>query len=190
MSKSLSSIVSSIVTEDQKIDYDSNVTGVTMDSKHVQEGNIFVAVKGINQDGHDFIEQAIESGASAIVTNGRDFGRLSVPQIKVANPRRAASIIAAEYYEYPADDMVVIGITGTNGKTTTASLTKSILDDAGHKTAQIGTLGLIADGIDHMETLTTPDAISIQQIFAELKNSDFTHVNGGIITCFGPIQGS
>jgi len=176
MNKSLSSIVSSIVTEGQKIDYDSNVTGVTMNSKHVQEGNIFVAVKGINQDGHDFIEQAIDSGASAIVTNGRDFGRLSVPQIKVANPLRAASIIAAEYYEHPSDDLVVIGITGTNGKTTTASLTKSILDDAGHKTAQIGTLGLIADGIDYMETLTTPDAISIQKIFAELKNSDFTHV--------------
>ncbi len=65
MSKCLSSIVSSIVSEGQKIDHDSNVTGVTMNSKDVKEGNIFVAIKGINQDGHDFIGQAIESGASA-----------------------------------------------------------------------------------------------------------------------------
>jgi UDP-N-acetylmuramoyl-L-alanyl-D-glutamate--2,6-diaminopimelate ligase len=176
MSKCLSSIVSSIVSEGQKIDHDSNVTGVTMNSKDVKEGNIFVAIKGIDQDGHDFIGQAIESGASAIITNGRDMGKLSVPQIKVANPRRAASIIAAEFYEHPSSDLIVIGITGTNGKTTTASLTKSILDHAGHKTAQIGTLGLIADGIDHMETLTTPDAISIQRIFAELKTEGFTHI--------------
>ncbi len=176
MSKCLSSIVSSIVSEGQKIDYDSNVTGVTMNSKDVKEGNIFVAIKGIDQDGHDFIGQAIESGASAIITNGRDMGKLSVPQIKVANPRRAASIIAAEFYEHPSSDLIVIGITGTNGKTTTASLTKSILDHAGHKTAQIGTLGLIADGIDHMETLTTPDAISIQRICAELKTEGFTHI--------------
>ena len=176
MSKCLSSIVSSIVSEGQNIDQDSNVTGVTMNSKDVKEGNIFVAIKGIDQDGHDFIGQAIESGASAIITNGRDMGKLSVPQIKVANPRRAASIIAAEFYEHPSSDLIVIGITGTNGKTTTASLTKSILDHAGHKTAQIGTLGLIADGIDHMETLTTPDAISIQRIFAELKTEGFTHI--------------
>tara|TARA_B100000959_G_C14988281_1_gene626589 strand:- start:1331 stop:2782 length:1452 start_codon:yes stop_codon:yes gene_type:complete len=176
MSKCLSSIVSSIVSEGQKIDHDSNVTGVTMNSKDVKEGNIFVAIKGIDQDGHDFIGQAIESGASAIITNGRDMGKLSVPQIKVANPRRAASIIAAEFYEHPSSDLIVIGITGTNGKTTTASLTKSILDHAGHKTAQIGTLGLIADGIDHMETLTTPDAISIQRICAELKTEGFTHI--------------
>lgn len=176
MSKCLSSIVSSIVSEGQKIDHDSNVTGVTMNSKDVKEGNIFVAIKGIDQDGHDFIGQAIESGASAIITNGRDMGKLSVPQIKVANPRRAASIIAAEFYEHPSSDLIVIGITGTNGKTTTASLTKSILDHAGHKTAQIGTLGLIADGIDHIETLTTPDAISIQRIFAELKTEGFTHI--------------
>jgi len=176
MSKCLSSIVSSIVSEGQNIDQDSNVTGVTMNSKDVKEGNIFVAIKGIDQDGHDFIGQAIESGASAIITNGRDMGKLSVPQIKVANPRRAASIIAAEFYEHPSSDLIVIGITGTNGKTTTASLTKSILDHAGHKTAQIGTLGLIADGIDHMETLTTPDAISIQRICAELKTEGFTHI--------------
>ena len=64
---------------------------------------------------------------------------------------------------------MVIGITGTNGKTTSAALTKAILDSAGHKTAQIGTLGLIADGIDHEKTMTTPDAISIQKILHNLK---------------------
>ena len=90
--------------------------------------------------------------------------------------RKALSAIAAEYYGRPSNDLVVIGITGTNGKTTTAALTKAILDNAGHKTAQIGTLGLIADGIDHEKTMTTPDAISIQKILHHLREKNFTHV--------------
>ena len=176
MKKSLLGIISNIVPENQKINMDRNVTGVTMDSTKVQKGHIFVAVKGANEDGHNFIDQAIDSGATAIITNGRDLGTLPVPQIKVANPRRAASIIASEFYGHPSDGLVVIGITGTNGKTTTASLINSVLNHAGHKTAQIGTLGLIADGMENERTLTTPDAISLQRILYNIKKKGFTHV--------------
>ena len=176
MKKSLNSIIKSIGVENQNILHDIDITGVSMNSKLIDEGNIFVAIKGLSSDGHDFIEQAINSGASAIVTNGCDLGPLSVPQIEVDDTRKALSAIAAEYYGRPSNDLVVIGITGTNGKTTTAALTKAILDSAGHKTAQIGTLGLIADGIDHEKTMTTPDAISIQKILHYLKEKNFTHV--------------
>ena len=176
MKKSLNSIINNIGVENQDILYDVDITGVSMNSKSIDEGNIFVAIKGLSSDGHDFIDQAINSGASAIVTNGCDLGPLSVPQIEVDDTRKALSAIAAEYYGRPSNDLVVIGITGTNGKTTTAALTKAILDSAGHKTAQIGTLGLIADGIDHEKTMTTPDAISIQKILHHLREKNFTHV--------------
>ena len=176
MKKSLNSIINNIGIENQNILHDIDITGVSMNSKLIDEGNIFVAIKGLSSDGHDFIDQAINSGASAIVTNGCDLGPLSVPQIEVDDTRKALSAIAAEYYGRPSNDLVVIGITGTNGKTTTAALTKAILDNAGHKTAQIGTLGLIADGIDHEKTMTTPDAISIQKILHHLREKNFTHV--------------
>jgi len=176
MKRSLNSIINNIGIEDQNILNDVDITGVSMNSKLISEGNIFVAIKGLSSDGHDFIDQAINSGASAIVTNGCDLGPLSVPQIEVDDTRKALSAIAAEYYGRPSNDLVVIGITGTNGKTTTAALTKAILDNAGHKTAQIGTLGLIADGIDHEKTMTTPDAISIQKILHHLREKNFTHV--------------
>ena len=176
MKKSLNSIINNIGVENQDILHDVDITGVSMNSKSIDEGNIFVAIKGLSSDGHDFIDQAINSGASAIVTNGCDLGPISVPQVKVDDTRKALSAIAAEYYGRPSNDLVVIGITGTNGKTTTAALTKAILDNAGHKTAQIGTLGLIADGIDHENTMTTPDAISIQKILHHLREKNFTHV--------------
>ena len=174
MKKSLNNIIKKIGIENQNISHDIDITGVSMNSKLIDEGNIFVAIKGLSSDGHDFIDQAINSGASAIVTNGRDLGPLSVPHIKVNDTRKALSKIASEYYGRPSDDLVVIGITGTNGKTTTATITKAILNNAGHKTAQIGTLGIIAEGIDHEKTMTTPYAISIQKIFHKLKMKNFT----------------
>ena len=103
-------------------------------------------------------------------------GALEVPQIKVSNPRRVASLIAAEFYEHPSQDLQITGITGTNGKTTTAFLLASILSHAGKKTAKIGTLGLIADGFEQIKSLTTPDAISIQRIFSDLNYMGFSHV--------------
>ena len=175
MTKSLQEIVHALVSSSQEIP-DAAVCGLTLDSNQVKKGDMFIAIPGTQVDGHDYIHQAIDSGASAIISNGRDVGDLSVPQIKVANPRRAASIVAAEYYGHPTKHLTVIGITGTNGKTTSASLLTSILTQAGYKTAQLGTLGLIADGFDQQATLTTPDAISLQKTFSDLRNADFSHI--------------
>jgi len=152
------------------------VNGLSLDSRTIEKGNLFVAIPGIDLDGHDYIQQAIKKGAVAVITNGRDVGKLPVPQIKVANPRRAASIIAADYYGHPTRELTVIGITGTNGKTTTASLIKSIFSTAGIKIAQMGTFGLIAEGFTTKKDLTTADPITLHKQFSELLNIGFTHV--------------
>ncbi|MBT4155243.1 MAG: UDP-N-acetylmuramoyl-L-alanyl-D-glutamate--2,6-diaminopimelate ligase [Candidatus Marinimicrobia bacterium] len=175
MKKSLQSITQSLVPPNQELP-NVPVSGIKLNSEHVIKGDLFIAISGTKVDGHDFIHDAIESGASAIISNGRDVGELTVPQIKVANPRRAASIVAAEYYGHPTQNLTVVGITGTNGKTTTASILHSIFLDAGLKTAQLGTLGLIAEGYPQETSLTTPDAITLQKIFSDLRDADFSHI--------------
>tara|TARA_Y100001934_G_C12366331_1_gene783691 strand:+ start:1015 stop:2463 length:1449 start_codon:yes stop_codon:yes gene_type:complete len=175
MTKRLHKIISNLRFIGHNIP-DIIISGIATDSRQVQKGYLFIAIKGKNVDGHDYIGKAIDAGASAIVTNNIDLGKLSVPQIKVTNSRSATSVIAAEFYDHPSKDMTIIGITGTNGKTTTASLLKSILIKSGHKTAQIGTLGLLADNIEKIETLTTPDAITLHKILKELRDADFSHI--------------
>ena len=152
------------------------IHGLAMNSNEVNKGDIFIAIPGTRLDGHNFIEQAIDKGASAIISNGKYLAKLPVPQIKVANPRRAASIVASEFYGHPSKHLKVIGVTGTNGKTTTASILKSILNNAGYKVAQIGTLGLIADDFEKIKTLTTPDSITLQKLFSKLKEANYSHI--------------
>ncbi len=173
--KTLAEITQSIRSENKSLPF-CEIKGLTINSNNVSTGDIFFAIHGTKSDGHDYIQKAIDAGASAIISNGRDTGKLSVPQIKVNNTRKAVSAVAAEYYEHPSKNLKVIGITGTNGKTSTASLIKSILEKDGKKTAQIGTVGLIADGLSYEVSLTTPDAISIQKLFSKLLDAEFTHV--------------
>jgi UDP-N-acetylmuramoyl-L-alanyl-D-glutamate--2,6-diaminopimelate ligase len=152
------------------------ITGIATHAERVRPGDLFVAIPGTRVDGHEFIPAAIRNGAVAIITNGRDLGTPPVPQIRVANPRRAASVVAAEFYHHPSRQMTLIGITGTNGKTTTASLTAAILKAAGHPTAQMGTLGLIAEGFPQEKSLTTPDPIELHRTLYHLHRRGFTHV--------------
>ena len=152
------------------------ISGISINSRNINPGELYIAIKGNNFDGHGFIPEAIKNGAAAIITDNDFIEKLPIPNIKVTNPRKEVSRIAAEFYNHPTKKMNVVGITGTNGKTSTASLLTSILNSAGKKAAQIGTLGIIAEGYSENKSLTTPDSITLHQNLNNLCNDGFTHI--------------
>src|SRR5277367_150508 len=117
------------------------ITGVEYDSRRVRPGTVFVAMKGESSDGNRFIDQAIVSGASAIVTDSAtETPRPGVAWAQVSQGRRALARLSANFYRRPAERIANTGITGTNGKSTTAFIIESILKAAGRKTALVGTI--------------------------------------------------
>ena len=103
------------------------IASITHDSRKVKKGTLFIAIAGLENDGHDFIFDAIENGATAIVANGRAPITDIVPIIQVDNPRKIMSKVAANFFNNPSEDLKIIGITGTNGKTTTTQIIDHIL---------------------------------------------------------------
>jgi UDP-N-acetylmuramoyl-L-alanyl-D-glutamate--2,6-diaminopimelate ligase len=147
---------------------DSPVTGVAYDSRAVQAGNVFVALPGQHADGASFMLDAIERGALAIVSQRPAPPDARVPRAVVSNARLALALLAAAFYEHPSREMQVVGITGTNGKTTTAYLIASIFEAAG---IQCGVLGTVAYRIgDEVReaTHTTPEAPDLQRLLREM----------------------
>ena len=155
---------------------DIMISGIETNSKNVSNGDLFIAINGNAQDGHFYINDAIKNGASAVISNEKIINDFDKPVINIENTRKAASIISSRFHDNPSKDLTIIGITGTNGKTTTAYLIKECLDYAGFKTAQIGTTGVIAEGYKQEKTLTTPDALTIQKLLKNLVNDGFSHV--------------
>ena len=155
---------------------DIMISGIETNSKNVSNGDLFIAINGNAQDGHVYINDAIKNGASAAISNEKIINDFDKPVINIENTRKAASIISSRFHDNPSNDLTVIGITGTNGKTTTAYLLKQCLDCAGFKTAQIGTTGVIAEGYKQEKTLTTPDAVTIQKLLKSLVNDGFSHI--------------
>ena len=114
------------------------VTGISFDSRAVQPGNLFVCISGFESDGHEFAPMAIEKGAAVIVAE-KDLRELGVTCIVVENSRAALATLAANYYGHPDRKFCLMGITGTNGKTTVTYLIKSVLEAMGKKVGLIGT---------------------------------------------------
>ena len=159
--------------------YDVPVQAICIDSRHVWPGAIFVAIPGFKQNGAEFISDAVNKGAAVIISNGigkRDEPSIKTPFVRVWNPRKAVSRMAANLFQHPSKQLTVIGITGTNGKTTTALLLYSILKTYGINTGVIGTLGAMAQGMEANTSLTTPDSIELQRLLRLFVESGVTHV--------------
>ncbi len=156
---------------------DPEITSIHASAQEVKPGGLFIAIKGFKADGHDYIDQALDNGAVAIVTNGHVVrkGHVAV-MAEVKDSRKAMSAISARFYGYPSNDMVVIGITGTNGKTTTAWILESILAQAGHTVGVIGTVNYRYKGQCFDNPITTPESIVLHKILAEMKQAGVTHV--------------
>src|SRR5215211_571510 len=148
----------------------SDIVGITDDSRAVRSDFMFVAVRGTERDGHDYLDAAAAAGATAAIV--QDASRTSLPSLVVNHGRRAAAIAAAAAYDWPARQLQLVGVTGTNGKTTTVNLLRHLLDDGAGSSASIGTLGvLIGSGgssLDGGGGLTTPGPIELQRLFRAL----------------------
>ena len=160
---------------------DVNVRGLASDSRLVQPGDLFIAIKGLNTDGHDFVSQAIAQGAVAAVVE-RESIPLSSPEspltpefplITVPDSRAALAYLAAAWHGYPARRMRVVGVTGTDGKTTTVNLIHSILAAAGHKTGMISTVNALIGDTSYDTGLhtTTPEAPEVQRFLAQMVDA-------------------
>lgn len=149
-------------------DQDTQVTGVSYDSRAVRPGDLFFCVVGHTADGHAFASDAVAAGASALCVE-RPTGA-GVPEIVVGSVRAAMPLIAARSFGDPSNDLLLIGVTGTNGKTTTAFLIESILAAAGKTTGLIGTIETRIAGEIRPGVRTTPESLDLQALFAEMRD--------------------
>lgn len=159
---------------------DPVITGITADSRETRPGDLFVAIRGFATDGHRFVGEAVVKGAVAVVLEDETYapvGAPSLPVIVVPNSRKAAGQLAAEFYGHPSHKLCLVGVTGTNGKTTVSLLMDSIFRSCGHKTGVVGTLGRSVAGEWRGGERTTPDAIELQRLLAEMNHCGVTHVS-------------
>ncbi|MEE1086600.1 MAG: UDP-N-acetylmuramoyl-L-alanyl-D-glutamate--2,6-diaminopimelate ligase [Schaedlerella sp.] len=138
------------------------------DSRKVEDGSAFVCISGAVVDGHTFVAQVAEKGASAVIVEKDVEAPEHVTVIKVADTRYALALMSAAYFGYPADKLKVIGITGTKGKTTTTYMIRSILEEVGHKVGLIGTIEAIIGDKVIPAANTTPESYTIHKYFAEM----------------------
>jgi UDP-N-acetylmuramoyl-L-alanyl-D-glutamate--2,6-diaminopimelate ligase len=147
---------------------EAQVRGVTHDSRAVEPGFVFVAISGARFDGHEFVPQAAAKGAVAVIGE-RAVARAGIPQLLVANIRPALALAAAWFYEFPSTKLGVVGITGTDGKTTTSYLVRAMLEAGGQPTGLIGTIESIAGGkVIGTGRQTTPEAPELQSDLAAM----------------------
>ena len=178
------------------------ITDVYFDSRKVSLNDVFVAVRGTQSDGHNYILKAAEQGAIAIVCEDIPEQTINgITYVKVADSASALATMASNYYGNPSSNLKLIGITGTNGKTTIASLLYQLFTKAGYKTGLLSTVKIIVDSTEYKATHTTPDSLTINRYLAEMsevgveycfmevsshgidqKRTEGLHFEGGIFT--------
>ena len=144
------------------------ITAIAYDSRRVAPGAVFVALKGLKADAVAFADQAVGRGAKAIVAESAKSANVNVPWIAVKDARLALALLADRFFDHPSRRMPVVGVTGTNGKTTTSYLLSSILDAAGFRAGMLGTVAYRIAGEDREASRTTPEAPDVQQLLNEM----------------------
>jgi UDP-N-acetylmuramoyl-L-alanyl-D-glutamate--2,6-diaminopimelate ligase len=155
---------------------DIDIKTICFDSRKVEPDGLFVAVRGVSSDGHDYIQNVIEKGAAAIICEelpAGDYGKCTVIQVKDSS--EALGIIASNFYNNPSTKLKLVGITGTNGKTTTVTLLYRLFKSLGYKTGLISTVENIINDRVIPSTHTTPDAIVLNKLLADMLNEGCTH---------------
>ena len=171
----LENLLKGIRVLDSNADMGLEICHVAYDSRKVQPGGLFVAISGFASDGNRFIPMAMEKGAAVVVTAKKPEG--NVLYVLVDNDRLALALIGANFYGHPAEDMILVGVTGTNGKTSTTLLLKQVLEKClGAKVGLIGTMAnQIGDEVIPTER-TTPESFELQGLFARMRDAGCTHV--------------
>lgn len=157
---------------------DVNINAIDFDSRKIAQNDVFVAIRGTISDGHDFIEKAISLGAVAIVCDVFPENIVvGITYIQVKDTNKALAIMAANFYDNPSKDLKLVGITGTNGKTTVASLLYQLFKKAGFKVGLLSTVKILVDEKEYKATHTTPDSLTINRFLREM-------VADGVQFCF------
>ena len=176
--KYLSDILEGLAFTELQGSADTEITGVVFDSRKVVPGALFVAVKGTVVDGHDYIDKAIKQGAVAIICEDLPAHTAAEADFfMVANSAAALGIVAANFYDNPSGKMKLVGVTGTNGKTTIATLLYQLFRDLGYKCGLLSTVENQVNGKIHPSTHTTPDPVELNELMAEM-------VDAGCDYCF------
>lgn len=157
----------SALSEFPGLDSEMEVTGITDDSRNIQPGMIFIAITGYQYDGHTYIMDAAKNGASLIIGEIPQEDELNTPYMLVENSRKTLGQLASIFYGNPSSKKLVIGVTGTNGKTTTCYLLKHLLEKLGYTTSLIGTIEYIINGKATKSLNTTPSSLLLQQMMAQ-----------------------
>ena len=160
-----------------KGDLSLDISGIAKNSNEVKQGNLFIAIKGFEFDGHEFIENAIENGATAVmIEEGCDLKNLKIPAnvtvVMAKDTREALAIASSNFYGNPSRKFKLIGVTGTKGKTTTTYMIKEILERAGKKVGLIGTIATYINGKKIQDSdRTTPESLELQQMFSQMADA-------------------
>ncbi len=147
---------------------ETEITGIANDSNKISEGSLFFCIQGAKVDGHDFIESVVKRGAKVLIVSKNIKVDGDVTVIKVNDTRYAMAWISAAFFDYPAEKLTTIGITGTKGKTTTTYLIKNMLEHMGKKVGLIGTIEIAYGEVAIHAGTTTPESLALQQYFADM----------------------
>jgi UDP-N-acetylmuramoyl-L-alanyl-D-glutamate--2,6-diaminopimelate ligase len=162
----LSELVQGVSGATERGDPGTEIRGLAYHTRDVVDGTLFFCVPGLKHDGHTFAGAAVEAGAKALVCE-RDTG-LPVAHVIVPSVRRAMALLGARWYDDPSHELCVVGVTGTNGKTTTAHLVAGLFAAAGRPSGLLGTVANRIGGVEHAVTLTTAESLDLQRMFREM----------------------